>query len=68
MEFCLRLLILKTLVVLSNFTESCNLIPHLENSGLLVHKNYKSTFYIVILLPLSLIIHAMYFMHFVFLG
>ena len=30
----------------------------------LVHENYKSTFFIVILLPLSLIIHSMYFMHF----
>ena len=59
MEFCL-----KTLVVLSNVTERCNLIPHLGNSELLVHKNYKSTFCIVILLPLSLIIHSMYFMHF----
>ena len=38
--------------------------PHLRNSDLLVHKNYKGTFCIVILLPLSLVIHSMYFMHF----
>ena len=47
MEFCRRLFY--------NFTERCNLIPHLGNSDLLVHKNYKSTFCIVILLTLSFI-------------
>ena len=38
-------IILKTLVVLSNFTERCNLIPNLGNSDLLVHENHKSAFF-----------------------
>ena len=38
-------IILKTLVVLSNFIERCNLIPNLGNSDLFVHENYKSTFF-----------------------
>ena len=37
-------IILKTLVVLSNFTERCSLIPNLGNSDLLVHVNYKIAF------------------------
>ena len=38
-------IILKTLVVLSNFIERCNLIPNLGNSDLFIHENYKSTFF-----------------------
>ena len=45
-------IILKTLVLLTNFIERCNLIPNLGNSDSLVHENHDSF--------LSLIIHSMY--------
>ena len=45
MEETATLSILKTLIVLRNFIERCNLIPNLGNSELFVHENYKSTFF-----------------------
>ena len=38
----------KDFVVLSNFTERSNLIPHLGISDLLVHKNYKLKYKVIL--------------------